>query len=192
MSNSTIYSKAFLQDLYDKGFSMRKISVLLECSVGKIHRLMTAYGIKPKTQKQWAQLGSFQWTENHKKQMSELLTGRFVSDETKHKISEARKGCFKIKTEFGGHKKKHARGYILVYCPSHPFATRDGYVFEHILAYEKYHNCIVDRKQFVIHHINGNKEDNSKENLLLMTNKEHMILHGKLRKEAKGKNKNAQ
>lgn len=133
-------------------------------------------------------------TEETKKKISETKKGKPSpnkgmqrTEETKRKISEARKGKIYVNSEHGGHEKKHIRGYTYVYKPNHPNATKEGYVFKHILAYEKYHNCIVDRKKFSVHHIDENKDNNEKENLLLMTKSEHMSYHSKKRHEKRRK-----
>jgi hypothetical protein len=78
---------------------------------------------------------------------------------------------------------------MLEYHPEHPRADRSGFVFAHIIAYEK-HNGVRVPSDFIVHHINGIKTDNSPENLVMMTREEHNILHhtGKKRsKETKNK-----
>ena len=182
MRNTTIYTKELLLSLYEKGLAMREIAEVLGCAVGKIHRLMTEYGIRPKTQAEYAAVGKFDISECQKRRLSKMRRGGKATEETRKKMSAAKKGVYIRPSAYGGHTKKHQSGYILVYSPDHPYATKEGYVFEHILAYEKYHSCLVDRGKFVIHHINGDKQDNSKENLQLMTKSEHMSLHLKLRK----------
>lgn len=84
-------------------------------------------------------------------------------------------------------KKSHkaictsSKGYITVYLPSHPRADKCGRVFEHIVVWENAHQKSVP-KGFVIHHINGIKNDNRIENLLLLSNGEHTALHNSRRK----------
>ncbi|MFA5321197.1 MAG: HNH endonuclease [Smithella sp.] len=77
----------------------------------------------------------------------------------------------------GGRKIHYGSGYILVYCPSHPCAHKDGTVFEHRLVMEKHIGrllCSTER----IHHINGIKDDNRKENLQLFSSlSEHTKHH---------------
>lgn len=78
-----------------------------------------------------------------------------------------------------GGKKKLQTGYIAIYFPGHP-QSKDGYILEHRLVMEG----IIGRhlnKGECVHHINGIKDDNRKENLLLMTDKEHRSLHMKER-----------
>lgn len=68
-------------------------------------------------------------------------------------------------------------GYVLVKAEGHLRASSNhGYVFEHILVYERYHSCCL-LPRAVIHHINGNKQDNRPENLELMSNSGHTTHH---------------
>lgn len=81
------------------------------------------------------------------------------------------------------------KGYVMEYHPNHPRADKKGYVFAHIVAYEKHTGTRVP-EGFVVHHINGLKTDNSPPNLALLTREEHTILHHigqKRSKETKAK-----
>jgi len=68
-----------------------------------------------------------------------------------------------------------AKGRFWVYFPDHPRAFHQGYIFRSIVAYEAYHGILVP-KDMNIHHINGNKLDDSKENLEMLSHSEHSIL----------------
>ena len=54
--------------------------------------------------------------------------------------------------------------------------TKDGLIDEHRLVMEQYLGRKL-RPDEVVHHINGNKQDNRIENLEVMTNSEHARLH---------------
>lgn len=55
-------------------------------------------------------------------------------------------------------------GYILIKVKNHPFANWNNRVREHRLVYERYYNCIL-LPYTQIHHIDGNVQNNSIENL---------------------------
>ena len=72
-----------------------------------------------------------------------------------------------------GGRWKTPKGYIIVYSPGHHHAQNHGkYVFEHILVWEKTHGQQLP-KGFVIHHLNGVKDDNRPENLKAMPSGKH-------------------
>lgn len=75
------------------------------------------------------------------------------------------------------------KGYVMEYHPDHPRADKKGYVFAHIVAYEKYTGIRVP-KGFAVHHINGIKTDNEPKNLIMLSVGEHSVLHNKMRKHS--------
>jgi hypothetical protein len=74
-------------------------------------------------------------------------------------------------------------GYINVYMPDHHRAVSIGYVPLHTLLIEKKIQRPL-RNNECCHHINGQKDDNRFENLMLISIKEHGYIHAK-----KGRNK---
>lgn len=66
----------------------------------------------------------------------------------------------------------HRNGYISVYRPQYHRANMGGYVLEHILVWEEYHKTILP-EGWVIHHINGIKNDNRPRNLLALPKGKH-------------------
>lgn len=63
-------------------------------------------------------------------------------------------------------------GYIKEYAPGHPRANRKGYVFQHILAWERNSGQKLPNTH-VVHHLNGNKKDNRTSNLVALVRRRH-------------------
>lgn len=86
-------------------------------------------------------------------------------------------------------KKNHKNIDLLVYSPFHPFADRNGRVLKHRLVIEKNAELFnplffieIDgmkylKKEFVVHHKDGNHSNNSIENLEVLTRSEHTQTH---------------
>jgi hypothetical protein len=73
-------------------------------------------------------------------------------------------------------KFTNTQGYVLVHAQNHPHHDSDGNVREHILIIEKHlGRYLVDGE--IVHHINHVKWDNRIENLQLMTEHDHIVLH---------------
>ncbi|KKN71811.1 hypothetical protein LCGC14_0416650 [marine sediment metagenome] len=66
-------------------------------------------------------------------------------------------------------------GYIMIHTPNHYRANSRSYVFEHILVWERVHNRKLPTG-WVIHHLNGIKDDNRPENLVALKRGEHTHL----------------
>ena len=64
------------------------------------------------------------------------------------------------------------KGYVLIYQPTHPHATKAGYVMEHRLVMERIVGRYLTPNE-VVHHRNGQKGDNSDSNLELMEKRTH-------------------
>ena len=63
------------------------------------------------------------------------------------------------------------KGYVTVYAPEHPFATKQGVIKEHRLVMEQMVGRYLERFENV-HHKNGNRKDNRPENLELWSVKQ--------------------
>ena len=70
----------------------------------------------------------------------------------------------------GGRHK--AKGYIYIYAREHPHCNSNNRIAEHILIWEQAHNQYLP-DGWVVHHINGIRDDNRLENLYAMPKKNH-------------------
>jgi len=76
--------------------------------------------------------------------------------------------------------KQYRSGYPVTFKPRHPRRNNLGYVFDHILEYEKHHKKTPTRNQH-IHHIDLDRKDANVKNLFLCkSNSEHQKLHASL------------
>lgn len=67
-------------------------------------------------------------------------------------------------------------GYVFVHAPGHPRARSNGYVREHILVMEKKLGRLLEPDE-IVHHINGDKQNNRRRNLWLCTQATHRLAH---------------
>lgn len=167
--------KDVLLKLYvDEQKPMHLIAKELGIAIGTVYKYLKKYGIETRDQKTTFTMKGRKLTKEQCEKLSIRNKGKILTTETKNKIAEAHKvGGI-------GHKKKRSDGYLAIYFPDHPKSTTDGYIMEHILVME----CLIGRhlkEDEVVHHVNGKRQDNRKENLKLMTKSEHMSYHMKER-----------
>lgn len=111
------------------------------------------------------------------------MFGKHHSKETIEKYRKTRKG--KDNAHWKGGRYEDGEGYIFIYQPNHPFATKNGYVREHRLVMESMIGRYLQPEE--IPHHKGikypidsieNKQDNRRENLQLFANEsEHRKFH---------------
>jgi hypothetical protein len=134
------------------------------------------------------------WSDEQRRKFRESRAGIPRSEETKEKISRTHiaKGtrpsieAIAKSNETRGKRENSpswrggvtfTAGYRCRYQPEHPRAHQNGYVYEHILIAEKGLGRSLVRGE-VVHHIDGNKLNNSPDNLaVLQSQAEHVKLH---------------
>ena len=75
-------------------------------------------------------------------------------------------------------------GYKTVFAPSwwQGSKVKSGRIFEHHFVWASAYNQVAIPKKFCIHHIDLNKDNNTIENLQLLSISDHMKLHSEIRK----------
>ena len=89
------------------------------------------------------------------------------------------------KGHWKGGKTMSSYGYVLIYSPNHPFPTRGKYVLEHRLTMEKHLKRYLKPTESV-HHIDGNKQNNSLNNLIFFPNESaHQKFEQSIKRQAR-------
>ena len=77
-----------------------------------------------------------------------------------------------------GGRRINGYGYIEVYAPNHPHASkRDKYMQEHRLVMEEHLGRLLDPTEERVHHINGDRTDNRLGNLVVLSRSDHAKFH---------------
>ena len=104
--------------------------------------------------------------------MAQVSEATGVAEETARRWMKAAgvqmrpRGCPEGKYTPAGGRQVDRDGYVLVLKPSHPHARASGYVLEHRLVMEEHLGRTLLPEE-VVHHKNGQKDDNRLENLQL-------------------------
>jgi len=175
------------QKYCEEGLSIHSMACLAKVDNWTIHRWMVRFAI-PRRAPGEAWQGRKHSLESRRK-MSEATRGKKhhawgkkLSPEQRRKISEALRG--EKHPRWKGGRTHHARGYIWILRPDHPYADANSHILEHRLVMEEHLGRFLKPEE-VVHHINEDVSDNRRENLMLFpSNAEHTKFHRRMRKSA--------
>ena len=133
--------------------------------------------------------------EKHAKKIQSLSDKGFNGVEIAKKLKTQPATVYKIAKRFNIHIVDNFHkgysisqaGYKMIRKNGHPFSDSKGYVREHRLIMEKFLGRYLEDGECV-HHIDGDKLNNSIENLELMSIESHVKLHH-TGKQGRGKDK---
>lgn len=182
------FSRDELYNLYRVSkMSPRKIAKEYSVSEGYIYKLLHQYNIpifKP-SERQISDETRQKLRDSHKGQIP-WIVGKKHTDEARKRMSEKAKlrATDEWKTKMLAINQKHAdgdtyidsKGYVMLYKPSYVGAYANGFIAEHVYIMEQLIGRRL-RKYEVVHHKDGNKQNNDIGNLALMTRSSHMKLH---------------
>ena len=76
---------------------------------------------------------------------------------------------------YNGYRTVDRLGYVRIFKKDHPKAGKNGYIYEHILVWEDAHGMPLP-DGWIVHHLNGIKDDNRPENLASMSSRAHRFV----------------
>ena len=171
MSKKADIPKALLKRLYlEEKKSIRKIASRLNYGEATIFSYLKEYKIPTRSRDEHKKGRIF--SRETRKRIREKALGRKHSEDTKKLFSKQRKG--ELHPWFS--KRINAGGYIQLFIPKHPMAMSAGYVLEHRKVMADKLGRLLEKDE-IVHHINGIKDDNRIENLVLTTWIDHKDFH---------------
>ena len=108
--------------------------------------------------------GKTRWVEQSAKEINRWC----------HSCANGKKECRGEKAPNWKGGRTTVQGYVKIWCPKHPYANMRGYVPEHRLVMEATIGRFLLSSE-IVHHINGIRDDNRKENLKLVSPLNHRI-----------------
>jgi len=167
--NKVLNKKFLYQKYWVEKLSLRKIGKICKCDCQIVFYWMKKFNINRRTNSQ-SKIGKLHF-----------FFGKHHTEKTKRKMRKSQKGKHDAENHpnWKGGRFKNTDGYVLVKKSNHPFANNHGYVYEHRLVMEKMLGRYL-RQQEIPHHMNGIRDDNRPENLMLFESFiKHLAFHKK-------------
>ena len=169
---------------WELAMTFSDIAKKLGVSVGTVHNLFKKHNVPARNRGHIP--GNFKHSRETLLKISKAHKGKKYGASTRAKISKARKIFYKMGNHpprwNGGKREKRSDGYIQIQAKNHPSATKEGYVLEHRLVMERVLGRFLLESE-VVHHIDGNRKNNSPENLMVFSSgADHLRYHNFFRK----------
>lgn len=202
-----LMTDGWLKQMYlVNGLTVKKISDIVGCSGSSVCRAFIRLGIKAKKiRSKYPLLNDREWLKDCyiNKKYSTIKIAKLAGCKNgsgivygilkdtlniqMRKNIEAQKirglmGKREKSSNWKGGKIKSIQGYIYIYNPEHPLSSKVGYVAEHRLVAEKKYGRGL-KKGEIVHHVNGKKDDNRPENLIIFNREDHKMTHLEILKE---------
>lgn len=150
-ANKKPIDRQLLEELYSKGLSSSDIAKKLNLSDTTVRRRLHEFNIAMRTPEEGIKLA-------YKK----------------------RRGPNNANFKHSGHRY-NGNGYVLIWVGTdHPQADKRGNILEHRFVWQEVEKCILPQ-DWEIHHLNGQRDDNCRENLLALSKSNHAILENAIR-----------
>lgn len=161
--------------LYKEGKSVREIAEIMGCSFTKVRVTLESMGV---TFRPFSTFGlhpgkGIPKSEEHRKKLSESKIGKKLSPEHREKVIKTlRNGLIgSANPRWKGGYTIHG-GYMCIKMPEHPKAYSNGYVKRAVLVAEiKVKRHLTEDE--ITHHINGDKMDDSPDNIEVLNASQH-------------------
>lgn len=174
-------------DLYElyvaRSLSADKIAEVKGCGRNTVIRALRARGIpvRPPINEKAGKIKKYKWDyeQLHDLYLKQKMTVVEISKLMGRSKDAIRRALVKLDVKIRnssearlakGPSRHISGGYVVVYCPE-----KRRYIAEHILIWEQVHNSKLP-KGWVIHHLNGIRNDNRPENLIALSSQKHRLI----------------
>jgi len=164
--------RSILQDTYvDQRLTLLETANKLGISVGAVTKYLNKYGIRRITH------------HINDDKLRELYGNKIPIIDIAKILGVSKSAVFLHLNKLGVHQHRgnwkggriQNNGYIYIFAPDYWHTSKNGYVPEHVMVWEQTHNQHLP-DGWVVHHLNGIKDDNRPENLAGLPNGEHVGL----------------